>query len=87
MSEIAVHPRILRRHPELSSSDVVAAMRSAFRYKQRPSGEWVAVGLDGNSRLVEMVYLYNAERDLFFVYHAMTPPSRKTLLELDLERR
>ncbi|WP_278971453.1 hypothetical protein [Mobiluncus mulieris] len=66
---------------------MAAAMRSEFRYKQRPSGEWVAVGLDGNSRLIEMVYLYNAEKDFFFVYHAMTPPSRKTLLELDLERR
>ena len=86
MSEILVHPRVVRRHPDLSLGDVVAAIRATFRYKQRDSGEWIAVGLDGNNRLVEMVYLYDVSEDTFFVYHAMVPPSRKTLLELGLER-
>lgn len=38
-------------------------MRSIIRYKQRPSGEWLAVGLDGKSRLVELVYRYDDEDD------------------------
>ncbi len=86
MSQIGVHPRINERHPEMSEADVIAAMRSMIRYKQRNSGEWVAVGTDSRSRLIELVYLYDAEDDYFFVYHGMTPPSGKTLRELGLER-
>lgn len=86
MSQIGVHPRIAQRHPEVAEEDVCAAMRSMIRYKQRSSGEWVAVGTDSRSRLVELVYIYDEEEDLFFVYHGMTPPSSKTLRELGLER-
>ncbi|NHM16149.1 hypothetical protein GMI69_05670 [Eggerthellaceae bacterium zg-887] len=45
-----------------------------------------AVGVDGSSRLLELVYAYDEEEDAFLVYHGMTPPSRKTLQELGLER-
>lgn len=86
MSQIGVHPRISRRHPDVSDDDVRAAMRSMLRYKQRDSGEWIAVGTDSRSRLVELVYEYDDEDDFFFVYHGMTPPSAKTLRELGLER-
>ena len=86
MSQIGVHPRISRRHPEVSEADVMAAMRSMIRYKQRESGEWIAVGTDSRSRLVELVYIYDADGDYFFVYHGMTPPSGQTLRELGLER-
>ena len=86
MSQIGVHPSNSERHPEVGEADVVAAMRSMIRYKQRGSGEWVAVGTDSRSRLVELVYIYDAEDDYFFVYHGMTPPSGKTLRELGLER-
>ena len=86
MSSIGVHPRIARRHPEVSADDVVAAMRGMIRYMQRSSGEWLAVGLDGKDRLVELVYQYDEDEDFFFVFHGMTPPSGKTLRELGLER-
>lgn len=86
MSVIGVHPRIARRHPEIEDDDVAAAMRGMLRYKQRSTGEWLAVGLDGKGRLVELVYQYDDEEDFFFVYHGMTPPSGKTLRELGLER-
>ena len=86
MSQIGVHPRISERHPEVSEADVMAAMRSMIRYKQRDSGEWIAVGTDSRSRLVELVYIYDTDDDYFFVYHGMTPPSGKTLRELGLER-
>ena len=49
-------------------------------------GEWLAVGLDGRGRLVELVYQYDEDDDFFFVFHGMTPPSGKTLRELGLER-
>lgn len=86
MSGIGIHPRVMRRHPELRNEDIVATLKSMIRYQQRDSGEWLAVGIDGNNRLVEVVYEYDAAEDYFFVYHGMTPPSRKTLVELGLER-
>ncbi len=86
MSSIGVHPRITQRHPEITDEDVVYAMRGMIRYKQRKNGEWIAVGLDGRNRLIELVYQYDEEDDFFFVFHGMTPPSSKTLLELGLER-
>lgn len=86
MSQIGVHPRISRRHPEVAEADVISAMRSMIRYKQRGSGEWIAVGMDSRNRLVELVYIYDADDDYFFVYHGMIPPSGKTLRELGLER-
>ena len=86
MSGIGVHPRISERHPEVADDDVVAAMRSMIRYKQRESGEWLAVGVDTKSRLVELVYVYDDEEDFFFVFHGMTPPSRNSFEELGLER-
>jgi hypothetical protein len=86
MNEIGVHPRVSRRHPEIRDEDIVAAMRSMIRYKQRKSGEWLAVGMDARGRLLEMVYAYDEEEGFFFVFHGMTPPSGKVLGELGLER-
>ena len=86
MSSIDVHPRISIRHPEIAEADVVAAMKGMVRYRQRPEGEHIAVGFDGHGRFLELVYLYDAHLDSFLVYHAMVPPSRKTLVELELER-
>lgn len=86
MSSIGVPPRITKRHPDVTPDDVATAMRGMLRYKQRSSGEWLAVGLDGRGRLVELVYQYDEDDDFFFVFHGMTPPSGKTLRELGLER-
>ncbi len=70
MSASGVHPRASRRHPEVTLNDVAAVMRGMIRYKQRSTGEWVAVGLDGKGRLVELVYQYDEEDDFFFVFTA-----------------
>lgn len=86
MSTIGIHMRVSQRHPEVTNDDVAAAMRGIIRYKQRITGEWVAVGLDNRNRLVELVYQYDEDEDFFFVFHGMTPPSGKTLRELGLER-
>lgn len=86
MNAIGVHRRVSERHPEISDEDVANAMRGMIRYRQRDSGEWIAVGLDGRGRLIELVYQYDEDEDFFFVFHGMTPPSGKTLRELGLER-
>lgn len=86
MSKIETLPRVVKNHPELSYEDVDEAMRAMVRYSQRATGEWVAVGFDSKGRFIELVYLYSEEKDAFLVYHAMTPPSAKTLKELRMER-
>jgi hypothetical protein len=86
LSTIGVHPRVAQRHPEVTPKDAAAAMRGMISYRQRPTGEWLAVGLDGRGRLVELVYQYDEEDYFFFVFHGMTPPTGKTLRKLGLER-
>lgn len=86
MTSIVVHPRINARHPEVKNEDVVHAVRSMLSYRLRPNGRYIAVGLDGNGWLIELVYIYDKSENVFFVFHAMKPPSRKTLQELGMER-
>lgn len=74
------HPRRVGARPLVDGRHVVDGGGP------RDSGEWIAVGTDSRSRLVELVYEYDDEDDFFFVYHGMTPPSAKTLRELGLER-
>lgn len=71
---------------EISESDAISGMQNTIRYKQRLSGEWIAIGIAGRSRILELVYIYDRNTDYFFVFHAMTPPSKETYRELDLER-
>lgn len=88
MSDVFVHPRIFDRHPELREEDVLSAWRNALEMARRDSGEgvcYVAAGFDPNGRLIEMVAMRNEGE--FLIYHAMTPPSKKTMKELRLLRR
>lgn len=47
---------------------------------------YIALGFDKKGRLLEMVAIRLDCGD-WLVYHAMTPPSRKTFAELGVERR
>jgi hypothetical protein len=78
--EIYVLPRVHERHPELSVEDVLAAFRSVMVDARRDNGTWVCIGLDGRGRDVEMVYEQRGDRVL--IYHAMTPPTKKTRSEI-----
>lgn len=79
--EIYVLPRVHERHPELSVADVVAAFHSVMTDARRHNGTWVAIGLDGRGRDVEMVYKQIG--DCVLIYHAMTPPTKKTVNEIN----
>lgn len=88
MRDMFVHPRVIERHPELDEESVLSAWRNAIRFARRDRDDgtcYVAVGIDGKGRLVELVALRGD--DGFLVYHAMTPPSKKTIEESRLERR
>ena len=65
---------------EPTSGDVLTAFRSVMRDARRGNGTWVAIGLDGRGRDVEMVY--KQVGDSVLIYHAMTPPTKKTLKEI-----
>lgn len=79
--KIYVLSRVHERHPELTSEDVLTAFRSVMEDARRADGTWVAIGLDGHGRDVEMVY--KQLNDSVLIYHAMTPPTKKTLKEIN----
>lgn len=79
--EVYVLPRVHERHPDLDVGDVLKAFGSVMVDARRADGTWVAIGLDGRGRDVEMVYRQVGDRVL--VYHAMTPPTRKIVGEIN----
>jgi predicted glycosyltransferase len=84
MSQIIVSSRIKKRHPNVNDEDVVHAFKSMLRHKQREGDEYIAIGVDSKGRILELVYIYNFEHDFFLVYHALVPPTKKTLSELEM---
>ena len=88
MASTYVHPRVIKRYPGLTEADVLSAWSNAFAMAIRitPDGNrFVAAGADAHGRLVEMVAIKNHEG--YFIFHAMTPPSARTLIELNLQGR
>lgn len=88
MEELYIHPRIHERHPEINDNDVRVAWFGSIRSAQRENDirVWVSIGMDSQGRLLEMVSRHDAH-GRWLVYHAMTPPSKKTLYELGAIRR
>lgn len=87
--DILVHPRISERHPEISPEDVLAAWKSPLDMLLRVDSlnfpEYVCIGYDPKGQLLEMVGTMT--NDGWLIYHAMTPPSKKTLKEIEEARR
>lgn len=86
MEKSVVHPRVHERHPEISDDDALSAWNNAFEFAKRDTSEkdlYVAVGFDTKGRLIEVVAA-REDDGRFLIFHAMTPPSKKTLGELRL---
>jgi len=85
MEKVLIHPRIGNLHPELTNKDVLDAwdkvIHSKTRLDKQPY-ECIAVGMDSTGRLVEMVAIRLASGDML-IFHAKTPPTKKTLRELE----
>ena len=78
---ISIHPRVFVRHPELTDEDVRVAWENSVDKTLRVDSpnfpEYVCTG-----------YVGVMTREGWIVYHAMTPPSKKTLKEIsDAKRR
>ena len=89
MGEVFVHPRVHERHPNLSDVDVRSAWDNCIVCRPRLDVNpdmYVAIGLDGKNRLVEMVAIKSDEGN-WLIYHALTPPSTRVLRELDAQGR
>lgn len=87
---VVVHERVPRRHPDLTSRDVLEAWRNRVCCQVR-MGPWppqyVAVGFDQRGRPIEMVAVYDPAQDEVLVFHAQTPVSEKVQRELGIDER
>ncbi|KAB7789684.1 hypothetical protein [Bifidobacterium leontopitheci] len=88
MENVIVHPRVHERHPDISDEDVLKAWHNVLLSAPRDNGtgSWVSIGMDDNGRLLEMVSVHN-DAGQWLIYHAMTPPTKKTMKELGATRR
>ena len=84
---VRIHQRVHERHPELDDGDVEAAWESyCFAAVRIPGEREMRTGYDPQGRYIEMVGVLLAD-GVWLVYHAMTPPSKKTLREIENARR
>lgn len=84
---VRIHQRVHERHPELDDGDVEAAWeRYCFAAVRIPGECEMRTGYDPQGRYIEMVGVLLAD-GAWLVYHAMTPPSKKTLREIENARR
>jgi len=87
MNQVVVHPRVMDRHPELTEDDIIVAWENYVRMTRREGQDsyYVAVGFDENGRAIEMVAVETIDSD-WYIYHALTPPTKGVLRELGLMR-
>ena len=57
-----------------------------LRGRSRTRGQEMRTGYDPRGRYIEMVGVLLAD-GVWLIYHAMTPPSKKTLKEIESARR
>lgn len=91
MNEVYADDRIETRHPEqrITKDDAVTAWYNAIRSRPRIGknpNEYIAIGIDGKGRLMELVAIRNGEGD-FLIYHAFTPPQENAKRELGVKGR
>jgi len=88
--DIEVNQRVSERHPEIQESDVATAWANVLVVIERsgtslPDTVLVAVGFDSNGRFIEMVGSV-MENGIVHIFHAMTPPTKRTLQEVGIGR-
>ena len=87
MFEIEVNERVAQRHAGISPDDIRIAIKIIERSGGGlPDAVLVAVGFDGRGRLLEMIGVVLPE-DKIHVFHALTPPTKKVLLEMGIAPR
>ncbi|MCL2068351.1 MAG: hypothetical protein FWH00_00470 [Oscillospiraceae bacterium] len=72
-SAITVHPRVHRKHPEISDDDAIHAWRNAIAIINRtynPPDYYAAAGMDTKGRVLELVGV-ELEDGALMIFHAM----------------
>jgi hypothetical protein len=89
MERLVIHPRVLMRHPQLTEEDVQQAWENSYYEALRPDSpnfpEYLWIGEDNRGREIEMVGV--PIQDGWLIYHANTPVSRRTKIEVKRARR
>ncbi len=86
MENVAVHPRVAQRHPEISDKDAVSAWRNAIAIQNRtytPPDIYAAAGSDDKGRMLELLAV-ELDDGTMLIYHAMKL-TRKMQAELGLK--
>jgi hypothetical protein len=90
MERVVVLARVSERHPEVTSEDAATAwshcLRCAPALDKNPE-RYVAIGVDGKGRLIELVAIRKSELGLWLIVHAQTPPQDDIKRRLGLGRR
>lgn len=89
MEDIVIDRHMRNRHPEIEDDDVRSAWKNTISVVCRETSEkdfYVSVGVDSKGRLLELVATKDSS-GAFHIFHAMTPPSDKTLREVGLMRQ
>lgn len=91
MDRAYVDDRVVTRHPEqkIEKADAVTAWNNAIRGRPRLEknpAEYLAIGIDGKGRLMELVAIRNDDGD-FLIYRAFTPPQPNAKRELGFPER
>ncbi len=89
MDKVVVHPRIMRRHPQLTEANVQYAWCASYYEALRPESphfpEYLRLGMDEGGRELEMVGVPTEEA--WLVYHANTPVSKRVRDEIKRNER
>ncbi len=86
MGNVLVHPHALKHG--LSEESVRFAWQNfvAMQHRRTPNEDQiVAIGYDQSGKMIQMIGVFKPYGTL--VYHALTPPTTKALIELGLLRR
>ncbi len=89
MNEIYVHPRVTKKHSNLSEEDVLYAFENYETCRQRldkEAYECLGFGFDAKGRMIEFVAVRDKEGD-WLIYYALTPLSENAKRELGIERK
>lgn len=87
--EPEIHPRVHERHPQIDDDDVRFAWSHRYYEALRTDSpnfpEYLWIGRDARGRELEMVGTMT--EDGWLVYHANTPLSKRTVLEVRRNER
>ncbi|PZF60724.1 hypothetical protein DEI81_12025 [Curtobacterium sp. MCBD17_013] len=86
---VEVHPRVARRHPEVTDDEVREAFENSLRFAPRMATDpmqWVGVGVTHAGRLLEYLAVKPDDPEDWLIFHSMDATT-KVKQEVGLERR